>query len=67
MELKEVEGFIKDRKNMSANLVDMASKNKQLQADLKQMDHVVKTLKVSKDENSSPNLPNFVELEKEKR
>ena len=38
LSLKEVEGFIKDWKNMSLNLVEMDKKNKQLQADLKQMD-----------------------------
>ena len=53
---------------MSANLVEMASKNKQLQADNKQMDQVIKTLKANKDENYSPNIQsNFLELEKEKR
>ena len=66
--MKEVEGFIKDRKNMSANLVEMASQNKQLKADVKQMDQVIKTLKLSKDENDSPNIQtNFLELEREKR
>jgi len=55
-ELKEVEGFIKDRKNMSANLVDMTNRNKQLQQDLKQMDSVVKTLKSEKGENFNPNI-----------
>lgn len=55
-ELKEVEGFIKDWKNMSANLVDMTNRNKQLQQDLKQMDSVVKTLKSEKGENFNPNV-----------
>ena len=55
-ELKEVEGFIKDRKNMSANLVEMTNRNKQLQQDLKQMDSVVKTLKSEKGENFNPNV-----------
>lgn len=41
---------------MSANLVDMTNRNKQLQQDLKQMDSVVKTLKSEKGENFNPNI-----------
>lgn len=53
--LKEVDGFMKDRKNMSANLVELDQKNKILQQELKQMDTVVKALKREKNENSDPN------------
>lgn len=56
---------------MSANLVDMTNRNKQLQQDLKQMDTVIKTLKSDKGENFNPNIQKsesyFIELEKEKR
>ena len=41
---------------MSLNLVEMDKKNKQLQADLKQMDLVVRTLKGEKGENLNPNV-----------
>lgn len=53
--LKEVDGFMKDRKNMSANLVELDQKNKILQQELKQMDTVIKALKREKNENSDPN------------
>lgn len=53
--LKEVDGFMKDRKNMSANLVELDSKNKLLQQELKQMDSVIKVLKRERNENSDPN------------
>ena len=53
--LREVDGFMKDRKNMSANLVELDNKNKLLQQELKQMDTVIKLLKREKNENSDPN------------
>lgn len=43
--MSEVDGFIKDRKNMSSNLIDLEKKNSLLQAELRQMDTVIKTLK----------------------
>lgn len=54
--MSEVDGFIKDRKNMSSNLIDLEKKNSLLQAELRQMDTVIKTLKWEKTgENSDPN------------
>ncbi|MBK8156905.1 MAG: hypothetical protein IPK55_13430 [Streptococcus sp.] len=53
--MREVDGFMKDRKNMSANLVELDNKNKLLQQELKQMDTVIKLLKRERNENSDPN------------
>lgn len=70
-QLSEVDKFIKDRKNMSLNLMAAEDKNKLLQAQIKQMDTVVRQLKEEKSENSDPNIgPRMVlasDLEKEQR
>ena len=70
-ELTQVDKFIKDRKNMSLNLMASEDKNKLLQAQIKQMDAVVRELKAEKSENADPNVgPRMVlasDLEKEQR
>lgn len=53
-ELAEVDQFMKDRKNMSANLIKMKQEKEMMAADLKQLEVVVREMK-SKDENSDPN------------
>ncbi len=57
-EIAEVDKFLKDRSNLSASLIAMQNKNKTLSAQIKQMDCVIRELKVEKSENEDPNLSN---------
>ena len=58
LELREVNSFMKDRKNMSASLITAQNKNKLYLDDIKRLEKTIQMLK--KDENADPNALNVV-------
>ena len=60
-ELREVNQFMKDRKNMSASLISAQNKNKLYLDDIKRLEKTVQILK--NDENANPNALDVVSWE----
>lgn len=56
LELAEVDGFIRDRKNMSANIIASDQKNKSLSKDVKHLKGIIDQMRALKTENQDPNL-----------
>lgn len=70
-EIQQVDQFIKDRKNMSANIISVDNKNKLLLAEMKQLQQTLRDTEQKSEENEHPNegarLVDAFELEAEQR